>query len=198
MISNSAFLLASPIYPPSPRVTFLLCVCACVCVCVGWIQFYDYIIYYFWSFTAHVIVDFVKRGALILVSEIRSYRIDCYYYYYRETKQRNSTVFINRHGINHAADLQCNVRSTLLTTDVWKLWKYDCECSRFVPRSLYQWCHEQGQRLQLKYQTRCEPAFFCSSTVKSKQSMNHGSPKELKIETKHKKETVFCSMSLDI
>ena len=65
-------------------------------------------------------VDFVKRGALILVSEIQSYRIDGYYYYYRETKQGNSTVFINRDGINHryAADLQCNVRSTLLTTDV--------------------------------------------------------------------------------
>ena len=40
VISNSVFLLASPTYPPSPLVTFLLLshppppLCVCVCVCV--------------------------------------------------------------------------------------------------------------------------------------------------------------------
>ena len=34
VISNSVFLVASPVYPPSPLITFLLCVCVCVCVCV--------------------------------------------------------------------------------------------------------------------------------------------------------------------
>ena len=60
VISNSVFLLASPIYPPSPLITFLLwcahvCMRACVCVGVCWggggvvqgIQYYDHISHYF-------------------------------------------------------------------------------------------------------------------------------------------------------
>ena len=31
---QTVFLLASPSYPPSPLITFLLCTCVCVCVCV--------------------------------------------------------------------------------------------------------------------------------------------------------------------
>ena len=51
----------------------------------GWasrgIQYYDCIIYNFWGFDVNIIVDLVKRGVLILVSEIRRYRNDRYYYY---------------------------------------------------------------------------------------------------------------------
>ena len=93
VISNSVFLLASPIYPPSPLVIFLLCarvcgggvrararacvracvcacVCVCVCVCVRGIQYYGYIICYFSGFNIYIIVGLVKRGSLTLVGEI--------------------------------------------------------------------------------------------------------------------------------
>ena len=40
-----------------------LCVCVCVCVCVWGIQYYDYIIDYFWSFNVYVIVGLVKCAA---------------------------------------------------------------------------------------------------------------------------------------
>ena len=51
-----------------------LCVCACVCK-----EYYDYRIYYLYSFSAYIFVDLVKRGVLTLVGEIRRYRNDCYY-----------------------------------------------------------------------------------------------------------------------
>ena len=69
VISDSVFLLASPIYPPSPLVTFLLCAHVCVCVCVWGIQYYNYIIDYFWDFNVYIIVGLVKcaaRSALLV------------------------------------------------------------------------------------------------------------------------------------
>ena len=49
---------------PSPLVAFLrACLCVCVCVCVWGIQYYDYIIDYFWSFNVYVIVGLVKCAA---------------------------------------------------------------------------------------------------------------------------------------
>ena len=39
--------------------------------------------YYFWGFNVYIIVDFLKRGVLTLVGEVRLYRNDrCYYYHY--------------------------------------------------------------------------------------------------------------------
>jgi len=52
VISNSVFLLASPIYPPSSLVTFLLC--AHVCVCVQGIQIMT-VIHHFWGFNVYIV-----------------------------------------------------------------------------------------------------------------------------------------------
>ena len=59
-----------------------VCVCVLVCVCVQGIPYYDNIIDYSLGFIVYIIVDFVKRGVLTLVGEVRRYRNDRYYYHY--------------------------------------------------------------------------------------------------------------------
>ena len=64
--SDSVFLLASPIYPPSPLVTFLLCAHVCVCVCVwggGGLRGTQYYIIIFEASCTFVFY-LIKRGAI--------------------------------------------------------------------------------------------------------------------------------------
>ena len=76
VVSNSVFLLTSPVYSPSPLVTFLLC--AHVCARERGIQ-YNLL---FLRFNIHIhIVEPVNHGVLTIVGEIRCYRNGRNYYY---------------------------------------------------------------------------------------------------------------------
>ena len=72
--SSPSFFIGVSSYPPSPLVTFLLCVCVCE-------EYNDYIIYYFGGANVYIIVDLVKCGVLTFVSEIQYYKNKgcCYY-----------------------------------------------------------------------------------------------------------------------
>ena len=60
--------------------------------------------------------------------------------------------------------------SWLLEIDSLKVAKTNRECRHFVPHRHYQRRHKQGRHECQRYQTRHEPAFFCSSLVKSEQA----------------------------
>ena len=82
--------------------------------------------------------------------------------------------------------------SSLLKTNVWKLWKHDCECERypFCAQHLYRWCHKHSRHVHIaKVSNRSQantppPPPASSLLIKiNKQAASRGA--QIWIEAKH-------------